>query len=165
MRQSKRLPAAEAGRFYTSTIVWRTWKPAKPWDGRRFGTRRRRKQFLNSKLWQRLQRDEAVAQIIERFAGGLETLGQGAENVGHVVFVRQAMVARGAETGAADFFVITYVRRASPFGAHANAIRKDAGQKERVVAHVGADKKAGDVIGRFQRREHIHEIIGRLRLA
>src|SRR5439155_24561420 len=120
--------------------------------------------WLHTNLCRRLERNKAVAQIVQRSARGLKALRKRIEDFGDIVFVSKAMVARGAKARAADLLVISYVRRAFPFRPHANAVRKDAGQKERIIAHVGADEKAGEVVGRLQGGEHINKVIHRLAL-
>src|SRR2546427_3693186 len=141
------LPESAVTRFATSTIAWKTSRRAKQWAGKRSGTSHQRRLWLHTNLCRRLERNKAVAQIVQRSACGLKALRKRIEDFGDIVFVSETMVARGPETRATNLFVIPYVRRAFPFRPHANAIRKDAGQKERIIAHVGADEKAGEVVG------------------
>src|SRR6266851_2129053 len=74
------------------------------------------------------------------------------------------MVAGHAVLRPPDRFVILQVRKTTRLGAKPDPLRKYAGQKQRMVAHVNADEKPGAVIGRFERRQHLEQVIERVAL-
>ena len=76
------------------------------------------------------QRQQTVGQIVQRQARCPKTFCEHVENRREVVLARQAMVARDAEVGAAQFLVIFQIRRAFVFGPVTDAFRENAGQEK-----------------------------------
>src|ERR1043166_4131414 len=74
------------------------------------------------------------------------------------------MIARRAKTRPAHAFEVAQVGKAALLRTHTNAIRKDAGDEECVIADVGPQFKIVPVIGALQGQQHFKKIIQRLRL-
>ena len=74
---------------------------------------------------------------------------------------RQLMVASGAIVGAAQRFIITQRRKTFLLGTEADALGKDTGKEERVIADVRADHERRAVIGSLEGGQQFKEIIHR----
>lgn len=71
------------------------------------------------------------------------------------------MIAGDTEILLSECFVVAEVRKALLLGAVTDALREDAGKKERVVSDVRADVKAGTIVSSAQGGEHFEKIIER----
>ena len=75
------------------------------------------------------------------------------------------MVARHAVLRAANALVVPQIRKTTRLRSKPNSFRENAGQKQRMIAHVKPNEEARPVICLFERRQHFKKILERIALA
>lgn len=129
------------------------------WRGRRY-----RERTTNATNNPDPRGEETFGDVVERTAGRLKTLGEGLENSLEMIAAGKLMFAGDAVLSTAQFLVVAQAGKAPGFGAVADALGKNAGEKKGMIADVSANEKTGSFIGGLKGGKQLEEIIERLAL-